>query len=63
MASGGGMMNIIIILLVLAVVYFLYKQGYLDSFLKNGEDEKGNAGNAPQIDSIQIGLSNAPVTT
>lgn len=62
MVSGGGMMNILIILLVLAVVYFLYKQGYLDSFLKN-EDENGNVGNAPKIDSIQIGLSNAPATT
>lgn len=56
--GGSGGMTIMIILLILGILYFLYDKGYL-SFIFDKKNQGPNS-NAPQIDSITIGLSNAP---
>jgi len=44
--------------LILGILYFLYDKGYLSFII--GKKDNGPNSNAPQIDSITIGLSNAP---
>ena len=56
--GGSGGMTIMIILLILGILYFMYDKGYL-SFVFDKKNEGPNS-NAPKIDSITIGLSNAP---